>query len=63
MIAGFGGNREFMLSIGMLCLLGAIILKRFGAGMPYLAFIEGILLGISVVLNLAYLIRRRSGGK
>lgn len=63
MIAGFRRNREFMLSIGMLCLVGAIILKRFGRGIPHLAFIEGVLLGISVVLNVAYLVWKRSGGK
>jgi hypothetical protein len=62
MIGGIRKNREFMLSIGMLCLVGAIALKRFGGGIPHVAFIEGMLLGISVVLNLAYLVHRRSRG-
>lgn len=52
-------NREVLLSIGMMCLVGAIGLKRFGSSIPGLAFIEGLLLGISTVLNIAYLVRRR----
>jgi hypothetical protein len=54
----FRENREAVLSIGMLCLVGAIVLKRLGARVPYVAFIEGMLLGISVVFNVAYLARR-----
>ena len=57
----FRKRREAMLSVGMLCLVGAIVLKRFGAGIPSVAFIEGLLLGISVVLNVAYLARRPKG--
>ena len=54
----FRKRREALLSTGMLCLIGAIVLKRFGAGIPFVAFIEGLLLGVSVVLNVAYLARR-----
>ena len=57
----FRENREAALSIGMLCLVGAIVLKRFGGDVPHVAFIEGVLLGISVVFNIAYLARRPRG--
>ncbi len=57
----FRENREAVLSIGMLCVVGAVVLKRFGGGVPYVAFIEGMLLGISVVFNVAYLARRPRG--
>jgi hypothetical protein len=62
---GFGGhvlikNEEVLLSIGMFCLAAAIILKRFGDGVPGSAFVEGMLIGMSVVLNVTYLVRRRS---
>lgn len=55
-------NREILLSIGMLCLAAAIALKRFGGNIPHLAFIEGLLLGISMVFSIAYLIMIRGKG-
>jgi hypothetical protein len=55
-------DHEVLLSIGMFCLAGAIFLKRFGGDFPGIAFVEGVLLGMSMVLNIAYLVRRRSKG-
>jgi hypothetical protein len=50
-----------LLSVGMICLAAAILLKRFGGQSRALAFIEGMLVGMSLVFNLAYLVilRRR----
>jgi hypothetical protein len=52
-------NKEVLLSVGMFCLAAAILLKRFAGGFPAAAFIEGVLIGVSVVCNIVYL-RRRS---
>lgn len=59
-------RNEALLSVGMLCLVAAILLKRFGEGIPSIAFMEGLLLGVSVVLNVTYLVVRskgRAGGR
>ena len=53
-----GTNKEALLSVGMFCLAAAILLKRFAGGLPAAAFIEGALIGISVVCNIFYLSRR-----
>jgi hypothetical protein len=55
-------RNEALLSVGMLCLVVAILLKRFGESIPAAAFVEGVLLGVSVVLNVTYLVRRSKGG-
>lgn len=56
-------NDQVILSTGLMCLAVSILLKRFVGpfvGEPgWLAFIEGILIGASIVLNTAYLIRLR----
>jgi hypothetical protein len=54
-----------LLSVGMICLAGAILLKRFGGGSRALAFVEGMLIGVSLVFNVTYLIlvRRRRDPK
>ena len=51
-----------LLSVGMLCLAGAILLKHFGGQSGPLAFIEGMLTGISMVFSIAYLVVRRRRG-
>jgi hypothetical protein len=45
-----------LLSVGTLCLAASILLKRFGGQSGILAFIEGLLIGISLVFNITYLI-------
>jgi hypothetical protein len=52
-------DTRILLSLGMFCLTGAILLKRFGGQSGTLAFIEGMLIGISLVFNIAYLILTR----
>lgn len=56
-------NDQVILSIGMLCLAVSILLKRFVGrfiGEPFwLAFLEGVLVGASIALNTAYLVRLR----
>lgn len=56
-------NREILLSVGMLSLVVAIFLRRFVGQGPVVSFVEGVLLGLSMVLNLVYLVRLRSGKK
>jgi hypothetical protein len=55
-------RKEVLLSIAMFCLVAALVLKRLGGGIPHVAFIEGLLLGVSVTLNIAYLLRRPKKG-
>ena len=54
---------ERILSIGMISLAVGILIGRFlyfeYAGFSITEFIEGILVGLSLVMNLAYLIRKR----
>jgi hypothetical protein len=52
-------RNEVLLSVAMFCLVVAIMLKRLGGSIPHVAFIEGLLLGVSVTLNITYLVRRR----
>ena len=53
-------NEQVLLPLGAFCLVGAILLGRFAQGVPRIAFVEGVLIGASLVFNLAYLIRLRS---
>ena len=53
-------NEQTLLPLGMFCLLGGVLLKRYGGDIPPVAFGEGVLLGASVVFNIAYLLRIRS---
>jgi hypothetical protein len=54
---------ERILSIGMISLAVGILIGRFLyfeiAGFSVTDFIEGILIGLSLVMNIAYLIRKR----
>ncbi len=56
-------NDQVLMSIGLLSLAVAILLRRFVGpfiGDPgWLAFIEGMLIGISITVNAVYLIRLR----
>jgi hypothetical protein len=47
----------------MIFLAVAILLKRFGGQSGVLAFVEGVLIGLSLVFNITYLIitRRERG--
>jgi hypothetical protein len=49
-------DTRILLSLGMIFLAVAILLKRFGGQSGVLAFIEGLLIGLSLVLNITYLI-------
>jgi hypothetical protein len=54
---------ETILSIGMLSMAVGILIGRFlhfeYAGFSVTDFVEGILVGLSLVMNLTYLIRMR----
>ena|GEM_PF-1168368 len=54
-------NERVLLSLGMFSLAAAILLKRivgrFIEEAAWLFFLEGVLIGGSIVFNLAYLIR------
>jgi hypothetical protein len=56
-------NPTFLLCAGMLCLVAAIALKRFGEESQTLAFIEGMLTGVATVFLVAFLIMARRSGK
>lgn len=50
-------KKEGMLIIGIFSLLGANLLGKFG-GQYFLAnFLEGLFMGLSIVMNLCFLIR------
>jgi hypothetical protein len=53
-------NDSALLPLGSFCLVAAILLGRFVHGVPYMDFLEGVLIGASLVFNLAYLVRLRS---
>jgi hypothetical protein len=54
---------ERILSIGMISLAVGILIGRFlhfeYAGFSVTDFVEGILIGLSLVMNITYLIRKR----
>jgi hypothetical protein len=54
---------ETMLSIGMISMALGILIGRFVyfevSGFVVSAFVEGLLVGLSLVMNLGYLIQRR----
>lgn len=52
-------NDNVLLAIGMISLTISHILKRYGPDISIVHFLEGMFLGISLVLNLAFLIRYR----
>jgi len=53
---------ETMLAIGMMSMALGILIGRFVhfeySGFSVSSFVEGLLVGLSLVMNLAYLIRR-----
>ena len=55
---------ETMLAIGMISMALGILIGRFlpfeYSGFSVSDFLEGVLIGLSLVMNLAYLISRRS---
>jgi hypothetical protein len=55
---------ETMLAIGMISIALGILIGRFVhfeySGFSVSDFVEGVLVGLSLVMNLAYLIRRRN---
>ena len=55
---------ETMLAIGMISMALGILIGRFlhfeYSGFSISDFIEGVLIGLSLVMNFAYLIRRRA---
>lgn len=57
-------NDDRILAIGGISLALGILIGRFLdfelAGYSITAFVEGILLGLSLVMNIAYLLRRRT---
>jgi hypothetical protein len=54
---------ERILSIGMISLAVGILIGRFlhfeYAGFSVTDFVEGVLIGLSLVMNITYLIRKR----
>ena len=54
---------ENILAIGMISIALGILIGRFlhfeYAGFSITDFVEGVLVGLSLVMNLAYLVRRR----
>jgi hypothetical protein len=54
-----------MLAIGTISLALGILIDRFAhfyyAGFPVTNFSEGILIGLSLVMNIVYLVRRKKG--
>lgn len=53
----FKKKKEGMLIIGIFSLLGANLLGRFGGQYVLANFLEGLLTGLSIVMNLCFLIR------
>lgn len=55
---------ETLLAIGMISMALGILIGRFihfeYSGFSVSAFVEGLFVGLSIVMNLAYLIRLRS---
>lgn len=54
---------ETILAIGMISIASGILIGRFlhfeYAGFSITDFVEGVLVGLSLVMNLTYLVRRR----
>jgi hypothetical protein len=49
--------KKYFLPLGMFSLVAAIFLNRFGGDDPILSFVSGMAFGLSLVMNLAFLIR------
>ncbi|MFX1364959.1 MAG: hypothetical protein ACFFCE_15975 [Promethearchaeota archaeon] len=55
----FNKNKETMLTIGMFSLTIAILLDKFAGAGTIIDFICGLLTGISLTMNLGFLIKLR----
>lgn len=55
----FNKNREIMLEIGMISLTITIILDRFAGAGTIIDFFYGLFTGLSLVMNLGFLIKYR----
>ena len=55
----FSKNKEVMLTIGMFSLTIAILLDRFAGAGTIIDFLCGLFTGLSLTMNLAYLIKLR----
>ena len=55
----FSKNKEVMLTIGMFSLTIAILLDRFAGAGTIIDFLCGLFTGISLTMNLGYLIKLR----
>ena len=55
----FRKNKEIMLAIGMFSLTIAILLDRFAGAGTIIDFLCGLFTGISITMNLGYLIKLR----
>ncbi|MFW9989532.1 MAG: hypothetical protein ACFFC3_12830 [Candidatus Odinarchaeota archaeon] len=53
----FNKNKEIMLTIGMFSFTIAILLDRFAGAGTIIDFICGLLIGISLTMNLGFLIK------
>ena len=56
----FSKNKEQMLAIGMFSLVIAITLDRFAGAGAFIDFFCGLFTGLSLVMNLGYLIKYRT---
>ncbi len=56
-------NDNVLLSIGMISLVIALALGRFGPDTSIAYFLEGLFMGLSLVMNLAFLFRFRAKKK
>ena len=52
-------KKENMIMIGMFSLLIAFVLGRFDSQYPIIDFFEGMFTGISITMNLSFLIKFR----
>jgi hypothetical protein len=52
-------RKEILLSLGMFSLTISIILGNFLPERPLITFLEGIFTGLSLVMNISYLIKNR----
>ena len=59
----FNKNKEIMLIIGMFSLTFAILLDRFARVGPIIDFVSGLFTGLSLIMNLGYLIKYRAEKK
>ena len=56
----FNKKKEIMLAIGMISLTIAITLDRFAGVGPIIDFFCGLFTGLSLVMNLGFLIKSRT---